>query len=62
MLGQSLQVGVGRPRFTNYADVDRTVWVAVNNAARGAATPEAARKGAADEVSKLLEQAGYKKS
>ena len=62
VLGQSLQVGVGRPRLTNYADVDRTVWVAVNNAARVAATPEAALKGAADEVSKLLEQAGYKKS
>ena len=60
ILGKSLQVGVGRPRLTNYADVDRTVWVAVNNAARGAATPEAALKGAADEVSKLLAQAGYK--
>lgn len=61
ILGKSLQVGVGRPRLTNYADVDRTVWVAVNNAARGAATPEAALKGAADEVTKLLAQAGYKK-
>lgn len=62
VLGKSLQVGVGRPRLTNYADVDRTVWVAVNNVARGAATPEAALKGAADEVTTLLAQAGYKKS
>ena len=35
------------PRLTNYGDVDRAVWVAVNNAARGAATPEAALKAAA---------------
>ena len=61
MLGKSLEVGVGRPRLTNYGDVDREIWVAVNNAARGAATPEAALKDAADKVVKLLEQAGYKK-
>jgi multiple sugar transport system substrate-binding protein len=62
VLGKSLQVGVGRPRLTNYADVDRSIWVAVNNAARGAATPEAALKSAADEVTTLLAQAGYRKS
>ena len=61
VLGKSLEVGVGRPRLTNYGDVDREIWVAVNNAARGAATPEAALKDAADKVVKLLEQAGYKK-
>ena len=61
VLGKSLAVGVGRPRLTNYGDVDRTIWVAVNNVARGAATPEAALKEAADEVNKLLAQAGYKK-
>ena len=62
VLGQSLQVGVGRPRLTNYADIDRTIWVAVNDAARGAATPEAALKRAASEVVRLLQQAGYKRS
>ena len=32
ILGKSLAVGVGRPRLTNYGDVDRTIWVAVNDA------------------------------
>jgi multiple sugar transport system substrate-binding protein len=61
VLGKSLAVGVGRPRLTNYGDVDRAIWVAVNNAARGAATPEAALKSAAAEVNKDLANAGYKK-
>jgi multiple sugar transport system substrate-binding protein len=60
ILGKSLAVGVGRCRLTNYDDVTRSVWVAVNNAARGAATPEAALKGAASQVRDLLAQAGYK--
>ena len=60
ILGKSLAVGVGRPRLTNYGDVDRAIWVAVNNAARGAETPEAALKGAAAQVRDLLAQAGYK--
>ena len=60
MLGQSLAVGVGRPRLTNYGDVDRAIWIAVNDAARGAAKPDAALKKAADEVRNLLQQAGYK--
>jgi len=61
ILGKSLAVGVGRPRLTNYGDVDRAIWVAVNNAARGAATPEAALKEATSQVNQLLIQAGYKK-
>lgn len=60
VLGKSLEVGIGRPRLTNYSDVDRAVWVAVNNAARGAVAPEAALHHAADEVRKLLADAGYK--
>ena len=60
MLGKSLEVGVGRPRLTNYADVDRAVWVAVNDAARRAATPQAALQQAAAQVKTLLAQAGYK--
>jgi multiple sugar transport system substrate-binding protein len=55
-----LAVGVVRPRLTNYGDVDRSVWVAVNNAARGAATPEAALKAASGQVRDLLAQAGHK--
>jgi len=60
VLGKSLEVGVGRPRLTNYADVDRAIWIAVNNAARGAVAPEVALHRAADEVRKLLADAGYK--
>jgi multiple sugar transport system substrate-binding protein len=60
VLGKSLAVGVGRPRLTNYGDVDRAIWVAVNDAARGAAKPDAALKKAAGEVGDLLKQAGYK--
>jgi multiple sugar transport system substrate-binding protein len=60
-LGKSLAVGVGRPRLTNYGDVDRAIWVAVNDAARGATTPEEALKQAAGQVDQLLVQAGYKK-
>jgi multiple sugar transport system substrate-binding protein len=61
ILGKSLAVGVGRPRLTNYGDIDRAIWIAVNDAARGAATPEAALKQAAGQVDQLLVQAGYKK-
>jgi multiple sugar transport system substrate-binding protein len=62
VLGKSLAVGVGRPRLTNYGDVDRVVWVAVNDAARGAAKPADALKKAAGQVKDLLNQAGYKAS
>jgi multiple sugar transport system substrate-binding protein len=60
VLGKSLAVGVGRPRLTNYNDVDRAVWIAVNDAARGAAKPADALKTAAGRVKDLLGQAGYK--
>ncbi|MCA1599252.1 MAG: extracellular solute-binding protein, partial [Chloroflexi bacterium] len=60
VLEQSLSVGVGRPRLKNYADVDHAVWVAVNNAARGSATPKAALQSAAAQVTTLLRQAGYR--
>lgn len=58
-LGESLAVGVGRPRLTNYTEVSRAIAVAVNNAARGAASPRAALDKAATDVRRLLEQAGY---
>ena len=56
VLGKSLAVGVGRPRLTNYGDVaDRAIWVnAVNDAARGAATPEAALKARAGRCATCL--------
>ncbi|MGH3518293.1 MAG: ABC transporter substrate-binding protein [Haloechinothrix sp.] len=58
-LGESLAVGVGRPRLTNYTEISRAIAVAVNNAARGAASPRAALDKAADDVRRLLRQAGY---
>jgi multiple sugar transport system substrate-binding protein len=61
VMGKSLEVGVGRPRLTNFSDVDRAVWIAVNDAARGAMTPDAALKRAAGQVGKLLVDAGYRK-
>jgi multiple sugar transport system substrate-binding protein len=60
VLGKSLEVGVGRPRLTNYADVDRAIWIAVNNAARQAEKPDVALSKAAMQVKTLLVQAGYK--
>jgi multiple sugar transport system substrate-binding protein len=59
VLGKSLENGVGRPRLKNYSDVDRSIWVAVNDAARRAATPEAALAKAAAQVKTQLAQAGY---
>lgn len=58
-LGQSLAVGVGRARLTNYMEVSHAIAVAVNRAASGEASPQAAIDEAADAVSALLEQAGY---
>ena len=60
VLGESLKVGVGRPRLKNYPDIDRAVWIAVNNAARQVVTPEVALQRATAEIKTLLAQAGYK--
>jgi len=59
VLGQSLAVGVGRPRLTNYGAVDKEIWVAVNQAASGSKTPEEALAEAAEKVTALLKQEGY---
>ena len=59
VLGQSLAVGVGRPRLTNYGAVDKEIWVAVNSAATGSATPTDALASAAEKVTALLKEAGY---
>lgn len=58
-LGKSLAVGVGRPRLTNYGAVDKEIWVAVNEAASGAKSPEAVLSDAAKRVTAQLKQAGY---
>jgi multiple sugar transport system substrate-binding protein len=60
VLGDSLAVGVGRARLTNYSEVSASIAKAVNSAATGSTTPEAALKSAADQVRKLLTDAGYK--
>ena len=59
ILGQSLALGVGRPRLTNYGAVDKEIWVAVNSAATGSTTPKDALQSAADKVQGLLQEAGY---
>ncbi len=59
VLGKSLAVGVGRPRLTNYSDVDQAIWVAVNNAATGRMAPDASLNQAATRVKSALQQAGY---
>jgi multiple sugar transport system substrate-binding protein len=58
-LGDSLAVGVGRARLTNYTEVSHAIAVAVNQAATGSSTPDAALSDAAQSVTSLLEQAGY---
>ena len=58
VLGQALAEGVGRPRLTNYGDVDTAIWVAVNKAASGA-DPASELASAATQVKNLLKQAGY---
>jgi multiple sugar transport system substrate-binding protein len=59
VLGNSLEVGVGRPRLTNYGDVTKAIGVAVNNAASGRQAPEAALGEAASKITNALKQAGY---
>lgn len=59
ILGKSLAVGVGRPRLTNYGEVDQIIWTAVNNVATGAATPTDALADADAKVLAALKAAGY---
>jgi multiple sugar transport system substrate-binding protein len=58
VLGKSLAVGVGRPRVTNYGDVDQAIWIAVNDAANGA-DPASSLQKQGDKVRSLLQKAGY---
>ncbi|HEY0790355.1 MAG TPA: extracellular solute-binding protein [Chthoniobacterales bacterium] len=59
VLGKSLNVGVGRARLSNYSDVSKAIAVAVNNAATGSQTPQAALNAAVPQVREMLKQAGY---
>jgi multiple sugar transport system substrate-binding protein len=59
ILGKSLAVGVGRPRLTNYGEVDQIIWTAVNNVATGAATAEGALKDADAKVLEALKKVPY---
>lgn len=59
ILGQSLAVGIGRPRLTNYGDVDQIIYTMVNNVATGAAQPQDALTKADADVLAALKKAGY---
>lgn len=59
VLGESLAVGVGRPRLTNYGEVDEIIWTAVNRVANGDATPADALAEADARVAEALQAAGY---
>ncbi len=60
VLGESLAVGVGRARLTNYTEVSNAIAKAVNKAASGRTSPKQALDEAAAEVTRLLKDAGYK--
>jgi maltose-binding protein MalE len=55
-----LAVGAGRPRLTNYGEVDAVIFTMVNNVATGKIEPKPALAAAAVEITKLLVSAGYK--
>lgn len=59
VLGESLAVGVGRARLTNYMEVSNEVAKAVNLAANGSRSPQEALESAAEQVKRLLTEAGY---
>jgi multiple sugar transport system substrate-binding protein len=59
VLGDALATGVGRPRLTNYGEVDEIIWTAVNKVASGAATPADALQEADGLVLAALQNAGY---
>jgi multiple sugar transport system substrate-binding protein len=59
-LKQALAVGAGRPRLTNYGEVNAVIFTMVNNVATGKLEPKPALAAAAEEATKLLESAGYK--
>ena len=54
-LGDSLTEGVGRARVPNYTEISHEVAVAVNDAATGNSTPQAALDSAAKKVQSLID-------
>lgn len=61
VLGESLKVGVGRPRITNYGQVSEAVQVGMNDYLTGRKGAKEALDGAAKQVETIMEQAGYYK-
>ena len=59
VLGESLAVGIGRPRLINYGEVDEIIWTAVNRVASGAVTAAEALAEADGLVLAALQAAGY---
>ncbi len=59
VMAESLPVGVGRPRLTNYSDVTKAIGVAVNNAATRKQEPKVALSEAASQITDALKEAGY---
>jgi len=58
-LGKSLNVGVGRPRLTNYTEVSHDIAVQVNNAVAGRISPQTALTAAVTDVRDTLRKADY---
>jgi multiple sugar transport system substrate-binding protein len=61
VLGESLAVGVGRPRITNYQQMSETVQIAVSNYLTGKMTAKEALDDAAKRIDTLMKEAGYYK-
>jgi ABC-type sugar transport system, periplasmic component len=59
VLGESLNIGVGRPRITNYDQVSEVVQIAVSEYLFNKKSAKEALDEAAMQVEKLMEQAGY---
>lgn len=61
VLGESLKVGVGRPRITTYGQVSEAVQIAINDYLNGRKSAKEALDGAAKQVESIMEQEGYYK-
>ncbi len=59
VLGESLKVGVGRPRITNYDQVSEAVQIAVSDYLSGKKDAKTALNDGAKQVETLMKQAGY---
>ncbi|MCL6443018.1 MAG: sugar ABC transporter substrate-binding protein [Alicyclobacillus sp.] len=60
VLGKSLAIGEGRPRITNYSEVDNAIATAVNNIVTQNGNIQSNLDTAKQQVLKLLKQAGYR--